>query len=76
MNDRLGSCPPNHWTTQDWKPNDPRIAQVYVTDLAYTVTQASLLPLIDLGAFYITGWDSAIKPQCPTTGSFSEQYAL
>src|SRR5205807_2143077 len=21
MNDRLGSCPPNHWTTQDWKPN-------------------------------------------------------
>ena len=29
------------------------------------------IPIRRFATFYITGWDSAIKPQCPTTGSFS-----
>jgi Putative Flp pilus-assembly TadE/G-like len=59
MNDRLGSCPANHWATQDWPVNDPRIVQLYITDLAYTVTDGTLLPVVSFGAFYITGWDGA-----------------
>jgi putative Flp pilus-assembly TadE/G-like protein len=63
-----GTCPTNHWTTQDWKVGDPRAVQMVITSVADFASAAgspqAWVPIRKFATFYVTGWDQNIKPQC------------
>ncbi len=59
LNIRFAACPPNNWPSYD-PETDPRIVQLMVTDFSYLGgAGGTQVPVVDFGAFYITGWDGA-----------------
>ncbi len=68
-----GACPDNNWSKIDGSknifPGDPRAVQMIVTSTAdFASVDGSpqgWLPIRKFATFYVTGWDSKIKPQCP-----------
>jgi Flp pilus assembly protein TadG len=67
-----GTCPINHWTTQDIGPGDPRAITMIVTSPADFAAADGApqfwLPIRKFATFYITGWDNTIKPSCTGGG--------
>jgi hypothetical protein len=67
-----GTCPINHWTTQDIPAGDPRAITMIITstvDLATGTGQPQAwLPIRKFATFYVTGWDSNINPSCTSAG--------
>src|SRR5262249_43581418 len=74
-----GTCPVNHWTTQDIGVGDPRAVTMIITsdvDLATGVGQPQAwLPIRKFATFYVTGWDTNIHPSC-TGGGASKNEAF
>jgi hypothetical protein len=71
-NQATGTCPANNWSTttgsQNIQAGDPRAVQMIITstaDFAAGVgSPQAWLPIRRFATFYVTGWDSGIKPQC------------
>jgi hypothetical protein len=67
-----GTCPANNWSTtfgsRDILSGDPRAVQMIITSTADFAAGAgspqAWLPIRRFATFYVTGWDSNIKPQC------------
>jgi hypothetical protein len=68
-----GTCPNNNWPTTagtpvNIQPGDPRAVQMIITstvDLATAVgAPQAWIPIRKFATFYVTGWDSNIKPAC------------
>ncbi len=67
-----GTCPANNWSTtfgaRDILSGDPRAVQMIITSTADFAAGAgspqAWLPIRRFATFYVTGWDSTIKPQC------------
>jgi hypothetical protein len=73
----VGTCPENFWTKNLGNVNaagDPRALTMIVTSAADFGSVAGSpqgwVPVRRFATFYITGWDSGIKPQCPSQGQF------
>jgi hypothetical protein len=68
----LGSCPVNHWTTQDIGVGDPRAVTMIITAPADFAAAGNApqfwLPIRKFATFYVTGWDKNIKPSCTGAG--------
>jgi hypothetical protein len=75
-NQAVGTCPPNYWTSYNGvvPGSDPRALVMIISSAADFGSAASSpqawIPIRRFATFYITGWDSSIQPQCPTTGQF------
>jgi hypothetical protein len=82
------ACPTNFWTLSnnyDVQGGDPRALTMIITapsDLALPPgSPQAWIPIRRFATFYITGWDSNIKPQCgdneafPAKGKKSQQNA-
>jgi hypothetical protein len=75
-NNAVGTCPANNWVIDNGTVpgNDPRAIVMIITSAADFGSAAgspqAWIPIRRFATFYITGWDSGIKPQCPSTGSF------
>jgi Flp pilus assembly protein TadG len=67
-----GTCPVNHWTTQDIKAGDPRAITMVITSPADFASANNApqfwLPIRKFATFYVTGWDQNIKPSCNGAG--------
>jgi hypothetical protein len=68
-NQSSGACPKNNWISGNKiDPGDPRAITMIITspvDLASGINDPQLwIPIRKFATFYITGWDSQIKPQC------------
>jgi hypothetical protein len=65
-------CPDNHWITQDIKAGDPRAVTMIITSPADFASGAgspqAWLPIRKFATFYVTGWDTKIKPSCTGAG--------
>jgi len=74
-----GTCPTNNWPTRpgqpiNIQPGDPRAITMIITSDVDLATGAgspqAWIPIRKFATFYITGWDSNIKPQCADNESF------
>lgn len=69
-----GTCPTNHWPTQDWKAGDPRAITMIITSTADFASGSgspqAWVPIRKFATFYVTGWDQNIKPQCGDNEAF------
>lgn len=82
-NNSVGTCPDNNWPTVGG--GDPRALTMIITsavDLAAADNSPQFwIPVRRFATFYVTGWDSTIKPQCagndpfPGTGKKNNQNA-
>jgi hypothetical protein len=67
-----GTCPVNHWTTQDIRAGDARAIQMIITAPADFASAGNApqfwLPIRKFATFYVTGWDPNIKPSCNGSG--------
>jgi hypothetical protein len=62
MDARFADCPPNNWP--DYELDDPRIVKLMITDFsALDGSGKTEVPIINFGAFYITGWQGQAKAQ-------------
>jgi Putative Flp pilus-assembly TadE/G-like len=73
----VGTCPENLWTKNSGNidvAGDPRALTFIITSVADFGSVAGSpqgwVPIRRFATFYITGWDSAVKPQCPSSGQF------
>lgn len=60
MNDRLGSCPVNHWRDgiEAVKPGDPRLVALLIVPYgSFESSGNGLVPILGFAYFYVTGWD-------------------
>jgi putative Flp pilus-assembly TadE/G-like protein len=74
-----GTCPVNHWTTQDIQVGDPRAITMIITSPADFASAGNApqfwLPIRKFATFYVTGWDKNIQPSCTGNGpSQNEAY--
>jgi hypothetical protein len=78
-NNAVGQCPHNYWNNTDQPPysppaGDPRAVTMIVTSAAdfgsVVGSPQGWVPVRRFATFYITGWDSSIKPQCGDNESF------
>jgi len=72
-----GTCPVNHWPTQDIGVGDARAITMIITstvDLATGLGQPQAwVPIRKFATFYVTGWDSNINPSCTSPGLGNRQ---
>jgi Flp pilus assembly protein TadG len=63
-----GTCPANHWATQDIQAGDPRAITMIITSPADFAAAGNApqfwLPIRKFATFYVTGWDPQVKPSC------------
>jgi hypothetical protein len=76
-----GTCPVNHWTTQDIGAGDPRAITMIITSPADFAAAGNApqfwLPIRKFATFYVTGWDKNINPSCTGNGpSQNESFPL
>jgi len=67
-NSDVGRCPKNYWASGNIPGDDPRAITMILTsdiDLAATTGPQAWIPVRQFATFYIVGWDSKLKPQCP-----------
>jgi Flp pilus assembly protein TadG len=76
-NQNVGTCPVNYWTKNQGNiddAGDPRALTFIITsavDLASVAgSPQGWVPIRRFATFYITGWDSAVAPQCPSQGQY------
>jgi hypothetical protein len=76
MNARFAGCPRNNWippvggglpTIQD---GDKRLIPLIITSYgAFAHNGNTRVPVVNFGAFYVTGWDQGNSGPCTTTGA-------
>lgn len=77
MNARFAGCPVNRWVTSgpglpSVPDGDPRIIPLIITSFgAFGKSGTTRVPVLNFGAFYVTGWDqgTAGTPPCSETGA-------
>jgi hypothetical protein len=75
MNARFAGCPENHWVTPAGgglptiQDGDPRLIPLIITSYgAFAKNGTTSVPVLNFGAFYVTGWDQGGGGPCPETG--------
>jgi hypothetical protein len=51
---------PNNYP--NYPPNDPRIVSVFIVPYGFVAAGVNPIPILNLAAFYVTGWDSSKDP--------------
>jgi hypothetical protein len=75
MNARFAGCPVNRWVpTMTGLPSipdgDPRLIPLIITAFgAFSTSGTTRVPVINFGAFYVTGWDQGGSGPCATSGA-------
>ena len=75
MDARFAGCPINRWVTSGpGLPNvpdgDPRIIPLIITSFgAFGKSGTTRVPVLNFGAFYVTGWDQGPTGPCSETGA-------
>ena len=71
MNARFAGCPPNNWVTPvggglpTIQDGDPRLIPLIITSYgAFAHNGNTSVPVLNFGAFYVTGWDQGNNGPC------------